>query len=175
MPGYKFNEPSEIKLIILYIIKNYNMPLDNGQITDIFMSHSIVDYFTMQDYLDQMIEAELVETFLENEIRQYIITQKGKESLNYFIDRIPLTVRERILLSIKQYQKSLKNQVEINSHYHPINELEYAVDCEICENGSPLLKISISTGSKEMAKEAAKKFKTDHQKVYTELLRILLN
>ena len=58
---YKFEEPSEIKLIILYIIENYREPIDNGQITDIFMSHDFVDYFTMQQYLNELLDTHLVD------------------------------------------------------------------------------------------------------------------
>ena len=45
---YEFKEPSEIKLIILYIIRNFGEAIDNGQITDIFMDYEFVDYFTLQ-------------------------------------------------------------------------------------------------------------------------------
>ena len=92
----------------------------------------------------------------------------------YFIEKIPLSVRERILLSIRQYQKQLKNALEIVADYDKINELEYVINCSVSENGNQLFKISMSAGSQEMASEACKKFKKDPQKVYSEILRILL-
>jgi len=174
MPGYTFVEPTDIKLIILYIIKNYNLPLDNSQITDIFMSHSFVDYFTMQEYLDQMIEGELIEIYIENNIKKYILTLRGQDALKFFIDKIPVTVRERILLSIRQYQKQLKNALEISAHYHAANELEYVINCSVSENGNELFAVTMSAGSKQMAVDACNKFKKDPQKIYSEILRVLL-
>ena len=174
MAGYKFTEPTDVKLIILYIIKNYNMPLDNGQVTDIFMSHAFVDYFTMQEYLEEMIESGLVDIYVEEGIRKYILTGRGQDAITYFIDKIPLTVRERILLSIRQYQKQLKNKLEIVADYNAINELEYIIDCSVSENGNQLFKISLNAASQQMASAACKKFKKDPQKVYAEILRVLL-
>lgn len=175
MAGYTFTEPTEVKLIILYIIKNYNLPLDNGQVTDIFMSHAFVDYFTMQEYLDQMIEGGLVDVYIESDIRKYILTQRGIDAITYFIDKIPFTVRERLLLSIRQYQKQLKNKLEISADYRAANELEYSIDCSVSENGNQLFSISMSAGSKQMASDACKKFKKDPQKIYSEILRVLLS
>ena len=172
---YIFTEPTELKLIILYIIKNFNMPIDNGQITDIFMSHTFVDYFTMQGYIDEMEEDKLIEIHAENEIRKYYLTDRGKEALEYFINRIPRTVRERVLLSIKTYQKKLRNQIDITAEFHEVNELEYGVDCTICESGKPLFSVFLSTGSKESAKDACRRFKENPEKVYSELLRVLLS
>lgn len=171
---YTFTEPTEIKLIILYIIKNFKMPIDNGQITDIFMSHSFVDYFTMQGYIDQMTDDKLIEVQSDNEIRKYFLTERGNEALRYFIGRIPRTVRERVLLSIKTYQKRLKNQIDVTAEFRELNELEYGVDCTICESGQPLFSVFLSTGSKESAREACKRFKENPEKVYSELLRVLL-
>ena len=48
MPGYVFKEPSELKTIILFIVDSYGEAVTNGEITDIFMTHEFVDYFTMQ-------------------------------------------------------------------------------------------------------------------------------
>lgn len=170
---YEFKEPSEIKLIILYLIKSFNGPLDNGQITDLFMYHSFVDYFTMQEYLDEMDKAGLVDIYMEDGVRKYILTGLGQNSLEFFADRLPKTVRERLLMSVRRYQKRLKNQLEVQANYHAENELEYMMDCAIYESGVPLLTLKISAGSKDAAMKMAARFKEEPQKIYSEIIRLL--
>ena len=157
----------------MYIIKNYKLPLDNGQITDIFMSHAFVDYFTMQTYLDQMIQNKLVKVYMENGFATYILTELGEEALSSFKDRIPRSVRERILLSIKTYKQKQDKALELTATYYPVNELDYIIDCTLCERGTPLLNVKMNAGTKEFAKKGCESFRKNPQKVYSELLRIL--
>lgn len=171
--AYIFTDPLDVKLIILFIIKNYKMPVDNGKITDIFMSHAFVDYFSMQTYLDQMVENGLVNIYPEDGVRTYVLTEAGEEAFSAFKERIPLSVREGILLSIKTYkQKQIKN-MEVTATYKPVNELDYAIECALYEQGVPLLTLTVNAGSLELAKSGCEKFKKNPQKIYSELLRVL--
>ena len=39
------------KLYILYILNKMQLPLTNGQITNIFIENDLLDYFSLQEYL----------------------------------------------------------------------------------------------------------------------------
>ncbi len=170
---YEFKEPSEIKLIILYIIRNFGEAIDNGQITDIFMDYEFVDYFTMQKYLDELVEMRLVEVDVHNGLRLYFLTKHGTEAYDAYIKKIPVSVREKLLLSIRAYRKQERNEADISASFRPLNELSYAVDLSIRDGGFPLLDIRMSVGSKDTAREVCKRFREDPQKTYSALLEIL--
>ncbi len=172
---YKFEEPSEIKLIILYIIENYREPIDNGQITDIFMSHDFVDYFTMQQYLNELVESGLVDIETAGSPRLYFLTERGSEAYQSFIGKIPRTVREKLLLTIRAQKKQRQHKTDISATYTALNELEHTAKCAISESGFPLMELSLTVGSKEMAREVCRRFRRDPQKVYATLLRILMD
>ncbi len=172
---YEFREPTEIKLIILYIIKNYDEPIHNGQITDVFMSHAFVDYFSMQQYLNELVDCRLVEIERRDEVRYYFLSEIGEDAYRHFINQIPRTVREKILLTIRAYKKKLQDAMDVTADYKPINELEYAIDCAVKDGGFPLLELRMFTGSKETAREACKRFREAPQKVYAALLQILID
>lgn len=170
---YEFKEPSEIKLIILYIIRNFGEAIDNGQITDIFMDYEFVDYFTMQQYLDELVEMRLVEVDRHDGLRLYFLTGHGTEAYDAYMKNIPVSVREKLLLSIRAYKKKERNEADISATYRPINELSYAADLSIRESGFPLLDIRMSVGSKETAREVCRRFRENPQKTYAALLEIL--
>ncbi len=170
---YTFTEPSEVKLIILYIIRNFGEAIDNGQITDIFMDYEFVDYFTMQKYLDELVETRLVEVDKPEGLRLYFLTEHGTDAYEAYIKNIPVSVREKLLLSIRAYKKQERNEADISATFHPLNELSYAVDLSIRDGGFPLLDIRMSVGSKETAREVCRRFREDPQKIYSALLEML--
>lgn len=171
---YTFSEPSDIKLIILYIIENYGEPIDNGQITDVFMEYAFVDYFTMQKYLDELCETKLVDIDLkEGRLRQYILTKHGKEAYEAYIRKIPVSVREKLLGEIKAYKKKERRADDVVVSFRPQNELSYEAALSIREAGFPLLDIRLSLGDKETAREACRRFRENPQETYDAILRIL--
>lgn len=171
---YTFSEPSEIKLIILYIIENYGEAIDNGQITDIFMEYAFVDYFTMQQYLDELCETKLVDIDLKDaRVRLYFLTKHGKEAYEAYIRNIPVSVREKLLGCIKAYKKKERREDDVIVSFRQQNELSYAAELSIREAGFPLLDIRLSVGDKDTAREACRRFRENPQETYDALLKIL--
>ena len=173
MPGYKFTEPSELKSIILFIIHGYGEPIDNSTITDIFMYHEFVDYFTMQQYLNELTSSGLLETFSGNSTNKYIITASGLEAYNGFSTHIPISVRENILRTIKDYKKKLADGRNITAKYIYHNEIDHEANLKITEGTSVLMELSLNAGSKENARLICENFKNNPQKIYSDIFNIL--
>lgn len=173
MSGYIFNKPEDIKTIILFIIDNYGAPIDNGIVTDIFMSHEFVDFFTMQQYLDQLIESGLIAEYSDNHSHKYTITDIGREAISGFCPSIPVTVRKKILESIKKYKLSIENGKLVTAIYVKHNDLEHIAHLTINEGGAPLFDLQINCGSQEAAMKVCVKFKENPEKVYQNIFDIL--
>ncbi len=170
---YTFTEPSEVKLIILYIIHNYGEAIDNGQITDIFMDYAFVDYFTMQKYLDELVEMRLVDIDAGGKVRLYFLTNHGLDAYGAYIKKIPVSVREKLLKSIQTYKKEERHGEEVVASYRTQNELSFVCDLSILEGGMSLMDLSLSVGSKDMARSICQRFRENPQKVYDTILTML--
>ena len=171
MHEYTFDEPSEIKIILMFIIKRFDEPVDNGKITDIFMEHNFVDYFTMQKYLDELVENDLVSVYVgDDKVRKYELSSVGEDAFPFFAEKIPLSTRERILANIKRYKKNLYKQKSVVAEVKPLNELEYAAHLEINENGTPLIHLTVNAETPEMAKKMVENFKKYTPKIYGEIM-----
>ena len=173
MSGYIFEKPQEIKTIILYIIDNYNAPIDNGIVTDIFMSHEFVDYFSMQQYLDELIESGLLAEYTDDKSHKYTITEIGREAVEGFCPALPITIRKKILESIKKYKLALENGKLVTAIYIKHNDLEHIAHLTINEGGAPLFDLKINCGSKEAAMKICMNFKNNPEKIYNESFKIL--
>lgn len=94
---YNFNEKIDVKLITLFIIDNFKMPVPNSYIVDTLTLEPFVNYFDLQQDLAELEQEDLVAHFTEDGNGFYSITEKGTEALSFFSKRIPKTVRERLL------------------------------------------------------------------------------
>ncbi len=170
---YCFNDKIDVKLITLFIIENFKMPVPNSFIVDTLMLEPFINYFDLQDQMAELEEEEFVTYYVENNDRFYSITQKGAEALEFFSVRIPKTVRERLLRAIKVKIKDLKNALSIKAEYKKANDIEYIVTLGISEGNFDMFNLSISVGDEIMAKKMCGQFKKNPQAMYSEFLSIL--
>ncbi|MBR1968823.1 MAG: DUF4364 family protein [Clostridia bacterium] len=172
---YFFNDETDVRLITLFIIDGFKMPVPSSYVFDVIMLQPVVNYFDISSQLSELCEKELVTYYTEKETTYYSLTTKGAETLSYFKKRIPLTVRERFLNTIKLKIKELKNSLSIKSEYNKLNDIEYNVSLGIFEGAYELFSVSLSVGDEKTAQTMCGSFKSDPQKLYSQILSTLLN
>ncbi len=170
---YSFDEKIDVKLITLFIIDNFKMPVPNSYIVDTLYLEPFVNYFDLQQQMGELESEELVTYYIEDNARFYSLTEKGLQALEFFSPRIPKTVRERLLRTIKIKIKDLKNALSIKAEYKKVNDIEYSVSLGISEGNFDMFNVSISVSDELMAKKICAAFKNDPQTLYSEFLSIL--
>ena len=139
------------KLIILFLLKNINTPITQTQITDFVLYKEYTDYFSLQQYLSELAEAKLIDSYKDHNDTTYIINKRGIHILDMFINRIPFSVKNDILEFTKE--DSLKVNLFCRIFADIIDdENNYVVDCSIKEKENPILELKIKTASKDEAK-----------------------
>ncbi len=170
---YCFDDKIDVKLITLFIIDSFKMPVPNSFIVDTLMLQPFVNYFDLEEQLFELEKEEFVTYYTQDSDKFYSLTKKGNEALEFFHMRIPKTVRERLLRSIKLKIKELKNALSIKADYEKINDIEYKVSLGILEGNYEMLSVSLSVGDEIMAKKMCASFKNDPQALYSEFLSVL--
>ncbi len=171
---YHFDSKEDIKLIILSVINDFNMPVSNSMIVDTVLTHSFAEYFDIQQYLYELTDAQMVTYYVEDEVRYYSLTQKGKDAISYFSVKIPKTVRERLFETAKENAKKLKDSLSINAEFYKENEMEYTVVMKITERGYDMFNLKMSVGSESIANTICEKFKKDPEAVYSKVFSLLI-
>ena len=85
----------ENKLIILYLVKKMDVPLSESEIRQFILERRYMDYFTVQQYLAELVNASLLDVARENNATRYTITEDGDATLGYFVHQIPESVKAR--------------------------------------------------------------------------------
>lgn len=94
---------AEKKLLLLYIFEKLEIPITHSQITDFVLENDLMNYFMFQQFFSELQESGfIIEEHKEQQ--QFIITDKGRNTLKYFINRLSREQLEKIdhLLSIKK-------------------------------------------------------------------------
>ena len=170
---YCFDDKIDVKLIALFIIDNFKMPVPSSFIVDTLTLEPFVNYFDLQQQLAELEEEEFVTYYIEDDVRFYSITKKGLQALEFFCVRIPKTVRERLLRTIKIKIKDLRNALSIKAEYKKVNDIEYSITLGISEGNFDMFNLSLSVGDELMAKKMCAAFKNNPQALYSEFLSIL--
>jgi len=174
LQSYYFDDQSDIKLIILFIMHNFKMPISNVQLADIVLSHSLTNYFDLHQALESLVSSDYVSYNTEEETIRYVITNKGIETLEFFQDRIPYSVRDMLLLTIRHRIKEINKTTKTECRIEKITSEEYVVECFIYEASDVLFSFTYRVCSKELAIEIANSFKKDPQRVYSGLLEVII-
>ena len=161
------------KLIILYLLTQVKMPLSVSQITQIILERGYTDYFSLQQYLTELESSKFIVISKENHISYFEISERGSQTLEFFVSRIPEFIRKELDLFIETNWRKLKSELDIYAEYTPTKENEYVVHCKVTENQSTLIDLSLNVGSKKQAIELCNNWKENASTLYGEIFHVL--
>ena len=163
----------EMKLIVLYVIK-YLRTSATYTILDYVISSVVdMDYFVLQEYIGTLMEVgDLAEFEIEND-KVYSLTSSGEETIGFFTDKIPYSIREKLTERINVTNKEQNSANEITCDYYPINNTEYCVKFHMKENNVTMLALDVYIGDKETAKKASEYLLASTGDAYSKIMEII--
>ena len=163
------------KLMILYMLKQVNFPLTNSQLTKFFLEHEYTTYFTLQQALNELLEANLLKKESSHNSTRYEITREGEETLSFFGKKISSAIVEDIDQYLKENRFRMRNEVSTIADYYKTDGQDYTVHCEVREGKSPLIQLELSVPDKEQAEAMCSKWKNKNQEIYAFIMKTLMS
>ena len=149
------------KLLILYILDKINMDLTNSQITQVVLETEMMNYFSLQQFLSQLMESKFLTTYKESDREYYSLTQKGLEILEYFLSRIPEDLTKKIDEYVALNKQSLLSDTEVKSSFIQQNNNEFIVNLRVIENQSNLIDLNLNVSSEKQAQQICNNWKNN--------------
>lgn len=163
-------ELAENKLILLYIIDKINIPVSNLQITRLILENKFMNYFLLQQYLNELCDSNFLSSNLIDTKTSYTITPNGKQTLSYFLNLIPAGIKSTIDSIIPDIKKSIRNETLITADFTPERENEYIVECKVNEDDFLLIDLKVLVGTKNDARTMCENWKKHSQAIYSEII-----
>ncbi|MEN8908175.1 MAG: DUF4364 family protein [Clostridiales bacterium] len=164
---------AENKLILLYTLSKIELPISNQQINKFILDNKFMNYFSMQEYLNELCEDKLVSSTEYEGKSCYLLTDKGRKILEYFSGHIPKVVKVQIDLNIPNIKKSVKNELFITSNLKHKSNNDYIVECKIKEQDFDLINLKLHVGSKPNANNICVNWKKHSEIIYNDIIDIL--
>ena len=164
---------AENKVLILYILNKVQKAITNNNLYKIVLSALDMNYFYFQQFLLDLVKSDFVLTFEQEDQHMYLITDKGKTTLELTEDILPGILKLQVDTNLKYTLENVKEEDSIVAEYTPVNENYYNVTCKIMENNECLFEVKTFAGSREQAKEIVDNWKRHAGTMYPKLLEIL--
>lgn len=166
---------AENKLIILHLVQKMGISLSNSEICQFLLNKEYMDYFSVQQYLAELVEAGWLEKTREHNNTRYTLTDEGEEVVNYFQNHVKESVKEDIHIYVKENSKRIRAEYAVTANYFPELNGDFLVKCGLCDdNGNPLMEISVSVVSKAQAQQICRNWRKNVSQYYGTFLTALV-
>lgn len=162
------------KLIVLYMLEKVDFPLTNAQLADFMLDKGYTSYFTLQQALHELLDANLISVESMRNSSLYRITEEGNNTLEYFGNRISDVIRAEIDEYLQEKNFQLRNEVSVLADYYKTTYQNYEVDCLIREKQNNLMELKMTVTTETEAEEICSRWKEKSQDVYAYLMSELL-
>lgn len=174
--SYSTSQLAENKLIILYLIEKMGIPFSNSEICQFALEKNYMDYFSVQQYLSELVESGFLDKNKDNNNTRYTITDEGNEVLNFFIKHISDSAKNEVNLYIHDNGKRIKAEFEVTANYFLEMNNEFLVKCGVYDSdGSNLMEISVMVATKDQARLVCANWKKNVNKLYGSILSTLIS
>ncbi len=162
------------KLMILYLLRQANLPITNEQISEFFLSKEYTNYLTLQQAISELLDAHLIKASTLRGTQRYEITREGEEALSFFGNDISDDIKKDIHGYLKENRIRLRNEMGITADYRRGGGSDFDVECEIREGKIRLMNLTLSVPSEEQARIICNRFQSVSQEVYSGIMQALL-
>ena len=166
---------AEHKLIILHLLQKMGIALSNSEICQFLLEKNYMDYFSVQQYLAELVDAGWLEKSREQNNTRYTLTDEGDETVNYFLNHISKHARSEINTYVQENSKRIRAEYAVTANYFPEINDDFLVKCGLHDdNGNILMEISVSVVSKQQALAICRNWRKNVSHLYGSIVTSLV-
>ncbi len=139
-----------LRLIILYVCREYGDSITNPQLTKFIMDGQEVDYFNLQYNIYELVKMENLRVFTDGGKHYYELTDEGKETAGYFQSKIPMLIRKKLDEAILEKKKNDAPKTAVIADFNPEGG-EFLAGIKILENDQEQFSLNVLVPTREHA------------------------
>lgn len=163
----------EIKLIVLYTVKNLKVASSYTLLDYVISSCANVNYFELGQYITELMDTDNLAEYEADGERYFSITDTGEETLGFFESKIPGSIKLALSDKIQDVNRESRLGNKLYADYFPINENEYTVKLSMEEGGVVIMSLELYAGSKERAIQMCRYLKSDTEDFYKSVIELI--
>jgi len=133
---------------------------------------SLMDYVNMRLCLHKLLQAEQVQ-YGAGSMKTYLyLTDKGRQALQLFGDRLPAEISEKIDNAAAAFRERVSSSQQVRAAYESATRNDYRLSLAVSEGDLRMLEIRMHTKSRRLAGRAIRQFEAQAPKVLMYLFQL---
>ena len=161
------------KLIVLYMLDRVAFPLTQAQVFEFILDKEYTNFLNLQQAISELTGAGLITAKSIRNRTHLELTDDGRETLNFFQNRISPSIKDDINRYFKENEFELRNEVSVYSDYYKATNGEYEANLVIREKEIELVNITLSVPTEEIAEGICDKWESKSQDIYNDIVKKL--
>lgn len=162
------------KLIVLYMLDKVDFPITKAQIYDFILEKEYANYFTLTQATYELTEDGYIESSSTNSATFLALTDKGRDTLTFFQNRISEGIRNDINTYFEDNRFEISNRVSVMTNYYRSASGDYIADLSAREKSEDLINIRITMPTEESAQSICEHWREKSSDIYSFILENLL-
>ncbi len=158
------------KLIVLYMLNRVTFPMTTAQVSDFVLEREYTNFLTLQQAINELTDAGMVSSETIRNRTHLSITDEGRETLNYFQNRINEGIKQEINTYFRENEFTLRNEVSVLGDYYKSTSGEYEAHLVAKDRGINLVDITMSVPTEEVAAAICDNWQKKNQEIYKYLI-----
>lgn len=163
---------SEIRLLICYLLKAIDTPIERSQLNDALLENGIANYFEINQAITELLSNACIDTVIQDEEECLTVLPRGREIAENLETTLPKTVRETAvnsaikLLTFKKAER--ENKVEVEKLQDGYN-----VTFSLMSGNEALMKLTVFVADSMQVEMVKKNYLEDPIKLYSSIITAL--
>ena len=155
------------------MLNRVSFPLTTAQISDFILDKDYTNFLTLQQVINELTETGMISAQTIRNRTHLAITDEGRETLQYFENRISDAIKNDINEYLRKNEFTLRNEVSVLADYYKSTSGEYEARLIAKDRGVNLVDITLSVPMEEMASSICDNWQNKNQAIYKYLIEQL--
>ena len=161
------------KLIVLYMLNRVSFPMTTAQVSDFILGREYTNFLTLQQVINELTDANMISSETIRNRTHLAITAEGRDTLNFFQNRISDAIKQEINTYFRENEFSLRNEVSVLGDYYKSTSGEYEAHLVAKDRGIRIVDITLSVPDETTAAAICDNWQKKNQNIYQYLIRQL--
>ncbi len=169
-------DKNDIKIFILYLMRNIGYPLDFANINDIVVQDGLVGYFDFAQCFAELLDTGNIREIKpekEKDDELYEVTEQGIRVAENLESNLLGYIKEKSLKSALRLLSFKKRGSEIKCSAVPTEDGKYIMTCTIIEERREIMKVTVLLESRAQFEKMRYNFNDRPETVYRGILALL--
>ncbi len=161
-------------VLVLHVLKCMGEPVSDLHLTDLMMGPGLVNYFTMEQCLQQLTDGGFVDRRLDSMgVAIYSLTQAGEALLDSMKYMLSGGLGARYAAHVKQHSAEIRGKMHVDANCFEDSKGNLYVRCFVRDGLMSIVDITLPVASKADGEQICKAWRNDSSSMYIQLLKAL--